>query len=106
MKKPRIGEGSLGAVVGAVVGAVGGLIAVTIPYAIVTRDLHALSAARTLGLIGFFVSTPVGWLLGGQIGPRLEGLLRERAAGIVGGLIGGLIPVGGFIYWGWRLISP
>jgi len=105
MKKPRFGEGSLGAVVGAVVGAVGGLVAVTIPYAILSRDLHALSAARTLGLVGFFVSTPVGWLLGGQIGPRLEGILNEKQAGYVGGFLGGLVPIAGLVWWGWHLVA-
>jgi hypothetical protein len=105
MRKPGLGEANLGAVTGAVVGAVGGLFAVAVPYAILTHDWRALSAARTLGLIGFLVSTPIGWLLGGQFGPRLEGLLRQRAAGIVGGVVGGLIPVGGFLYWGWRLVQ-
>jgi len=105
MRKPGIGEANLGAVIGATVGAVGGLFAVTIPYAILTRDLSALSMARTYGLMGFIVSTPIGWILGGQISPRIEGRLSERAAGIIGGAIGGLVPVSGFIYWGWRLIT-
>jgi len=104
MKNPRFGEGSLGAVVGAVVGAVGGLVAVAIPYAIVTGNIQALSAARTLGIIGLLVSTPIGWILGGQIGPRLEGILGERGAGLIGGFLGGLVPIAGFAWWGWHLI--
>jgi len=101
MKSPRIGEGSLGALVGAVTGAVGGLVAVVLPLAIITHDLQALAAARTLGVFGWIVCWPVGWLLGGQIGPRLEKVLGERKAGILGGITGGLVPVAGFALWGW-----
>jgi hypothetical protein len=104
MRKPRIGEPNLGALIGATLGAVGGLFAVTIPYAILTRNIHALSMARSHGLIGFLVSAPVGWLLGGQIAGRLEGRFGSRTAGIVGGIIGGLVPVSGFVYWGWRMV--
>lgn len=106
MKRPGIGEGSLGAVVGAVVGAVGGLVAVVLPLAILTRDIHALAAARTLGVIGFLVSSPLGWLIGGQIGPWLATRLGERKGGILGGIFGGLVPVAGFALWGWYLIQP
>jgi hypothetical protein len=106
MKTPRFGEGSLGAVAGAVTGALGGLVAVVLPLAIMTRDIQALSAARTFGVIGWIVCWPVGWLIGGQIGPRLEGILSERNAGIVGGILGGLVPVAGFVLWGWYLVTP
>jgi hypothetical protein len=103
--KPRFGEANLGALIGAIIGAVGGLFAVTIPYAILTHDIRALSMARTYGLIGFLVSAPIGWIIGGQIAPRLEGKLNEHVAGIIGGIIGGMLPVGGFLYWGWRMVS-
>ncbi len=106
MKKPRIGEANLGAVVGSATGAVGGLVAVVLPLAILTRDLQALAAARTFGVLGWFVCWPVGWLIGGQIGPRLEQALGERKAGILGGLAGGLVPVAGFVLWGWYLVTP
>jgi hypothetical protein len=105
MRKPKFGEPSLGAVVGAVVGAVGGLIAITLPLAILKHDIHALSAARTVGLFGFFVCAPIGWILGGQFGPRLESILSARNAGIIGGFLGGLIPVSGFLLWGWALAT-
>lgn len=105
MRKPGFGEANLGAVTGAVIGAVGGLFAVAIPYAVLMHDFRALSAARTLGVIGFLVSTPIGWLLGGQIGPRLEGALGKRTAGLIGGVVGGLIPVSGFVYWGWHVVQ-
>jgi hypothetical protein len=106
MKKPRFGEGSLGAVAGAVTGAFGGLVAVVLPLAIMTRDIQALSAARTFGIIGWVICCPVGWLLGGQIGPRLEMSLGERKAGIIGGIVGGLVPVAGFVLLGWYLVTP
>jgi hypothetical protein len=105
MRKPRLGEGSLGAVIGAVVGAVGGLIAVALPFAIKYRDIQLLSEARTIGIIGFMVSAPLGWFIGGQIGPRLEGKFSERTAGIIGGILGGMIPVGALIFWGWRMVA-
>ena len=92
--------------VGVVVGAVGGLIAITIPLAIMRGDIKALSEARTFGLVGFLVCSTVGWFLGGQIAPRLEGRLSERSAGIVGGILGGLVPVAGFALWGWYLVTP
>lgn len=106
MRKPGFGEGSLGAVAGAVTGAAGGLVAVVLPLTIATGDIQMLTIARTLGIIGFLVSAPMGWFIGGQIGPRLEGKLSERAAGIIGGIVGGLVPVTGFILWGWYLITP
>lgn len=106
MRKPGIGESNLGATVGVVVGAVGGLVAVAMPLAIMRGDIGALSEARTLGLVGFLVSSIAGWFLGGQIGPRLEGRLSERNAGIAGGILGGLLPVAGFAWWGWYLATP
>lgn len=105
MRKPGLGEANLGAVVGAVIGALGGLFAVALPYAILTHDVRALASARSLGVIGLLVSAPIGWLIGGQIAPRLAGNLSERSAGVVGGIVGGLIPVGGFMYWGWRMVA-
>ncbi len=104
MRKPGLGEANLGALVGAVFGAVFGLFAVTIPYAILARDIHALSLARDKGLMGFLVCAPLGWFIGGQIGPRLETKMGERAGGIIGGIFGGLVPVSIFLYWGWRMV--
>jgi hypothetical protein len=106
MRKPDIGEPNLGAMVGAVVGAVGGLVALAMPLAIMRGDIKALSEARTLGLVGCLVSSTVGWFLGGQVGPWFEGRLSERNAGIIGGILGGLVPVAGFAFWGWYLATP
>lgn len=105
MKKPRLGEASLGALVGAMFGAFGGLFAIAIPWAILSHDIRALAMARTFGMIGFLTCAPIGWFTGGQIGPRLEAKLGARAAGILGGILGGLIPLSGFIFWGWHLVS-
>jgi hypothetical protein len=105
MRKPHLGEANLGSLIGAIIGAIGGLFAVTIPYAILTQDIHALSLARSQGLKGFLVCTPIGWIIGGQIAGRLEGKLSDRAGGIIGGVIGGLVPVSGFLYWGWRMVK-
>ena len=104
MKNPRFAEANFGAVAGAVVGAIGGLVAVAIPWAVVSGDIKALAEGRSYGLIGFMVSVPCGWFFGGQIGPRLEVLLSERNAGLVGGLLGGAVPVAGLALWGWHLI--
>jgi hypothetical protein len=105
MKEPSFGKENLGAVIGAVLAAVGGLVAIAIPYALLTGNLKALSAARTIGLIGFFVSTPIGWFAGGYLCAALETKLSQRAAAIVGGIIGGLLPVTGIALFGWWYIT-
>ena len=104
-RKPTIGEANLAALIGAVIGSVGGLFAVGLVPAIVTRKLQYLITAPTLSVICFFASGAVAWLLAGQIGPRLEGLLGVRAANITGGILGGLIPLSALAYWGWRLAT-
>jgi len=103
--EPSIGKENLGAVIGAVLGAAGGLFAVAIPLAIMTKDLLALSLARKFGLISFAVCVPVGWFAGGYASYLLEKKLPTRISGILGGIIGGLLPVGGFALWGWYLVS-
>ena len=104
MREPSFGKENLGAVIGAVTGALGGLFAVAIPLAIMTRNLQALSAARTFGLISFLVCTPIGWLAGGYISHALAKSLGVQKASILGGLLGGLIPVTGFALWGFYMI--
>ena len=104
MKEPSIGKENLGAVIGAVTGALGGLFAVAIPLAILTRNLQALSAARTFGLISFLVCTPIGWFAGGYISHVLVKRIGEKKAGILGGIVGGLLPVTGFSLWGFYMI--
>ena len=105
MREPSFGKENLGAVIGAVVGAVGGLVAIAIPYALMTRNIQSLSAARTFGLISFLVCTPVGWFAGGYLSHYLEKFLRTKTANIVGGIVGGLLPVAGVALYGWHLVS-
>jgi len=105
MKEPSIGKENLGAVIGAVVGAVGGLIAVAIPYAILTRNFQSLSVARNFGLISFVVCTPVGWFAGGYLSHFLEKFLPTKPASIIGGVLGGLLPVTGVALFGWHLVT-
>jgi hypothetical protein len=105
MKEPSLGKENLGAVIGAVVGAVGGLVAITIPYALMTRNLQALSAARTFGLISFMVCTPIGWFLGGHLTHLLGKITNSKIAAVIGGTLGGVIPVTGFALWGYHLIT-
>ena len=103
--EPSIGKENLGAVIGAVIAAVGGLIAIAIPYALMTRNIQNLSSARTIGIIGLIVCTPIGWFAGGYLSHFLERFLPARAAGITGGIIGGLLPVTGVALYGWHMAS-
>jgi hypothetical protein len=105
VRKPRFGESNLAAVVGAAVGAVGGLFAVGIPPAILAHDSARLLATPMLGFIGWFVSGSIGWLIGGQVGPRLELKLSTRAASIVGGVLGGLVPTISIMAWSYYMIT-
>jgi hypothetical protein len=105
MKEPSIGKENLGAVIGAVIGALGGLVAITIPYAIMTGDFQALSAARKFGLISFVICVPGGWFGGGYLTHLLEKKFPVKFSAIVGGLLGGLIPVSMFAAWGYYLIT-
>ncbi len=105
MSGPRIGESNLGAAAGAAVGAIGGLFAIGLVPAIYYRDLSALIATPMLNLICFCLCGTVGWLAGGQIGPRLGMRLSWSRAEIAGGVAGGLLPVALVAYWGWRMSS-
>lgn len=93
LRKPRLGETNLGALAGAVVAAIGSLFAVGIAHAIVERDVRMLFATPLVAVICWLVSWPVGWLLGGQTGPRLTRRIRHPRAELIGGALGGLVPV-------------
>lgn len=105
MKEPSVGKENLGAVIGAVIGAVGGLVAIAIPYALMTRNVQSLSAARSFGLISFLICTPVGWFAAGYLSHFLERFLAVKTANIVGGIIGGLLPVTAVALYGWHYVS-
>lgn len=100
-RRPGFGEGNLGAVAGAVTGAIGGLLAVGIPMAIVGRDPVLLVIYRQLAMIGFVICVPSGWFLGGQTGPRCVRLFGARHGELIGGILGGLLPVLGIMAWAW-----
>src|ERR1051325_9278099 len=91
--RPRFGEANRGALVGAVVGAIGGLIAVGLAPAIAARNSGYFFATPVLSFMGWILGGIVGWLIGGQTGPRFESWLGVRNGNVVGGIIGGLVPV-------------
>ncbi len=102
MRKPRFGEANFGAMAGAITGAIGGLFALGIPEAILDRNPAALVSAPRLGLICLLISGPIGWVLGGQIGPRLSNTVKTES---VLGVVGGLIPVTLIALWGWWYVT-
>lgn len=102
MRKPGIGEANFGALAGTVIGSIGGLFAVGIPQAVMDRDLAVLFSMPRLGLICLLICGPLGWFLGGQLGPRLSN--TPRTEGIIGAL-GGLVPVVIVVLWGWWYIT-
>jgi hypothetical protein len=106
MRRPGLGEASQGALAGAVVGAIGGLFAVGLAPAIIGKDLTLLFKFPLLSLLCWLVSLPAGWFIGGQVGPPLGELLNSPRAEVVGGAIGGLVPVLGIALWGWYMITP
>jgi hypothetical protein len=105
MRKPSFGEASVGAVVGAVVGAIGGLFAVGIAPAIIERSMFELFRTPILVFICWLISTPAGWFIGGQLGPRLADRLSSPKAEIVGGALGGLVPVTLIGLWAWWMVT-
>jgi hypothetical protein len=106
MRKPALGEINLGALAGAAVASIGGLFAVDIPAAIIERDLALLLSTPTLSALCWLAGLPTGWFLGGQIGPRLGQWFNSQRAEIIGGVLGGLIPLAGLLWWGWYLAAP
>jgi hypothetical protein len=83
----------MGALAGAVVGSIGGLFAIGVVRAILGRNLALLLATPLLGLISFLVCGVAGWLVGGQVGPRLSEKFYSQRVEILGGAMGGLVPV-------------
>jgi len=96
----------MGALAGAVVGATGGLFALGLAPAIINRNPAMLFDTPVLGLFCFFVSGGAGWLGGGQIGPRLGEKFRAQPAEVIGGALGGLVPVVLIALFGWYMITP
>ncbi len=105
INKPSFGQANLAALIALAVGSILGLFALGSIAAIVAREPQWLAVAPKANIFSFFVCGAVGWLLGGQIGPRLEKLLGLRNGHIVGGIVGGLVPVAIVAGYGWYLAT-
>jgi hypothetical protein len=99
MRRPSLGEFNLGALVGAILGSIGGLFAIGTVRAVLAKNAALLFGTPILGLISWVVCGVGGWLLGGQIGPRLGEKYYSQRAEIVGGALGGFIPVVLVVVW-------
>ena len=79
------------------------MFAISCPGAIVEQRLAVLFATPFLTLISWIVSAPVGWVLGGQIGPRARNVFKSSRSEVLGGVLGGLTPVLLLALLGWHL---
>lgn len=104
-RKPGFGETNLGAVMGAVVGSIGGLFAVGIVPTILYKNIAYLFGTPILALISWISSIITGWLIGGQIGPRVGMCFRSQRAESIGGGVGGLIPIIVILLWSWYMTT-
>ncbi len=104
-RKPAFGETNLGAVMGAVIGSIGGLFAVGIVPTIIYKNIAYLFGTPILALISWLTSIIAGWLIGGQIGPRVGMRFKSQRAENVGGCIGGLIPITVIMLWSWYMTT-
>jgi len=90
---------------GAVAGSIGGLLAVGIAPAIVDRNLTRLFHTPILTFISWLVCLSAGWILGGQIGPRLGDKFKSDRVEYAGGALAGLIPVVLVALWSWYMAT-
>ena len=105
LRKPPFGEANVSALIASVIGSIGGLFALGLVPATITRNPQFLVAAPTMNVISFLLCGAIGWIIGGQIGPRLPALVGEKHGHILGGIIGGLIPVLTIAAIGWYLAT-
>ncbi len=103
MDRPPVREFSLSAVIGAIVGSIGGLFAIGLVRAILRHNLALLFSTPILGLLSWVVCGGIGWVLGGQIGPRLGEKFNSQNVEVLGGALGGLIPVLLVALWAWYM---
>ena len=101
--KPGLGESNLGALVGAIVGATGSLFAVGLAPAIMEKNAAVLFRYPIIGMFCMLAGGPIGWLAGGQLGPRFGEKYDTQRAEITGGVIGGLVPILLIALWGWYM---
>ncbi len=102
---PSFGEASMGALSGLIAGAIGGLVALGVAPALINHNPALLFETPILGLVSFCVSGAFGWLIGGQLGPRVRKKFEFSLAEVIGGLVGGLLPVVGIALLGWYLVT-
>src|SRR5436190_9256190 len=103
---PSIGGANMGALAGSIAGAIGGLFALGIAPAIISHNPALLFETPILGLASFFISGGLGWLIGGQIGPRISKKFRFSLTEIIAGSIGGLVLVIALVLLGWYMVTP
>src|SRR5262249_47892141 len=94
-----------GSVMGAVVGSIGGLFAIGVPPAIIYRGIATLLGTPVFSFMSWAVCLACGWIIGGQIGSRLGTKFRSLRAELLGGAIGGLLPVIAIALWGWYVTT-
>jgi hypothetical protein len=93
MRKPPLGELNLGSLVGAIIGSIGGLFAIGVVRALLGRNVALIFSTPILGLVSWLICGIAGWLIGGQLGPRLGEKYYSQRVEMVGGALGGLVPV-------------
>jgi len=93
MRKVPLGEFNLGALAGAIVGSIGGLFAIGVVRAILHRNVTQVFETPILATVSWLICGILGWLAGGQIGPRVGEKYFFPHAELAGGALGGLIPV-------------
>src|SRR5262245_42351938 len=98
---PSFGGANMGALAGSIAGAIGGLFAL----GIISRNAALLFETPILGLVSFLISGGLGWIIGGQTGPRLGQRFRFGPTEIIGGSVGGLVPVVALALWGWYMVA-
>src|SRR6266481_6124798 len=105
MRKPGFGEANMGALAGAVIGAIGGLFAIGIGPAVASNNIRLLVGTPILAIFSLVICGILGWVIGGQIGPRLGGKFNTQRAEAIGGIIGGLVPVVLVALLGWYMTA-
>ena len=103
MNKSPLDEYSLSAMVGAIVGSIGGLFAIGLVRAILAHNIVLIFSFPILGFLSWIVCGVAGWLLGGRIGPLVRQEVRLLPGGVLGGALGGLIPVLLVAIWAWYM---